>query len=305
MSFFSRLFRNRAARKKSKTENYDYLPLFFWDKSLSNMAKIIMCLVCGGTTNREKTLNKLRSTFNPNTVNSIAEALTELEKYGYMSSESYLGSYGEPRIDKRLCNCPNTRLPKLVEPTGAPLYPLSTAVEMYDKARDLGFITESGTDTTYFLYDALRIFTAVENILEEGEQVILPLIGPETYRYCLENQSMLLDYPCCIIATIITSRRLIIVQEDCSASGRQAGMARFIIKRFGELKSISLNEKIGRLTFEDWNSENSWDSIHKIDIPDIFALEKMSDYFAQTHSFLPSDSKLPQLTYVREDKIHN
>ena len=82
-------------------------------------------------------------------------------------------------------------------------------------------------------------------------------------------------------------------------------MARFIIKRFGELKSISLNEKIGRLTFEDWNSENSWDSIHKIDIPDIFALEKMSDYFAQTHSFLQSDSKLPQLTYVREDKIHN
>ena len=121
MSFFSRIFRNRSARKKSKAQNYDYLPLFFWDKSLSNMAKIIMCLVCGGNANREKTMNKLRSVFNPNTVNSIEEAITQLEKYGYMSSESYLGPYGEPRIDKRLCNCPNTRLPKLVEPTGAPL----------------------------------------------------------------------------------------------------------------------------------------------------------------------------------------
>ena len=58
MSFFSRIFRNRSARKKSKAQNYDYLPLFFWDKSLSNMAKIIMCLVCGGNANREKTMNR-------------------------------------------------------------------------------------------------------------------------------------------------------------------------------------------------------------------------------------------------------
>lgn len=93
MSFFSRIFRNRSARKKSKAQNYDYLPLFFWDKSLSNMAKIIMCLVCGGNANREKTMNKLRSVFNPNTVNSIEEAITQLEKYGYMSSESYLGPF--------------------------------------------------------------------------------------------------------------------------------------------------------------------------------------------------------------------
>lgn len=304
MSFFSRIFRNRSARKKSKAQNYDYLPLFFWDKSLSNMAKIIMCLVCGGNANREKTMNKLRSVFNPNTVNSIEEAITQLEKYGYMSSESYLGPYGEPRIDKRLCNCPNTRLPKLVEPTGAPLYPLTTAVEMYDKARDLGFITESGKDTTYFLYDALRIFTAVENILEEGEKVILPLIGPETHRHRLENQELLLEYPCSIITVVITTTRLIIVQEDCSAAGRQAGMARFIIKSFDELDTISLNEKIGRLTFED-KDKNYWDGIHQVDIPDIFALERMKDYFSQAHSFLPPDSKLPQLTYVREDKIHN
>lgn len=302
MSIFSDLFKKKRKQQRNKqnAQNFDYLPLFFWDKSLSNTAKIIMCLVCGGTSNREKTLQKLRNTFSPGAVDSIAEALSQLEHFGYITSESYRGVYGEPRIDKRLCNCPNARLPKLVEPTGAPLYPISTAVEMYDKARDLGFIAETGKDTTYFLYDALRIFSAVENVLENGEQVVLPLIGPETKRQGLDDQSILLEYPCSIIGIIVTTMRVIIVQEDCSAEGRQLGMARFIIKKYSDFRRITLNERVGRITFEDWDGQNSWDGIQQLDIVNAFALNLMQSYFSQLHAFLPSDSKFPHMTFDRE-----
>ena len=296
MTIFKKLFHKRT-RVQS---DYDFLPLFFWDKGLSNTAKIIMCLAGGGEENREKTLCKLKETFSPDMVNSIEQALHELEDYGYLTCESYRGEYGESRVDRRLCICPPARLPKLVQPTGAPLRELALATDMYDTARDLGFIAETGVDTTYLLYDALRIFSAVESALDINEFVILPLIGTESVRKDI-SVSKLSEYPQCVIAAVITTRRLLFVQEDCSAKGRKAGMARFIVKTYDDIQTVALDENCGRIYFETWHPDD-WDGRIVVDLITPFALENFPRYYNEAMAFLPSNSKMPRLSY-RKAKV--
>lgn len=294
MFFFKRWWRSRKYRPK----DYDFLPLFFWDQGLSTTAKIIMCIAGGGSENRDKTLNRLKETFPEDAVNSISEALRQLEQYGYLTSEQYRGEYGETRVDKRLCICPATRLPKLVQPTGSPLYPCTKAVEMYDIARDLGFIAESGMSTTYLLYDALRIFTAVENALVPGESVILPLIGLESMR-SETNPAELSAYPNAVAAVVITSCRVIFVQEDSNVEGRQSGLGRILFKNFFDLQSVSLDEHCSRVTFVANPRDPRVDRI-VIDLLSTFALDRFPGYYAQMLSLLPPFSRMPPLSYFHE-----
>lgn len=284
--------------RKHKPKDYDFLPLFFWDQGLSTTAKIIMCLAGGGAENRDKTLERLKESFPEDVVNNIANALQQLEQYGYLTSEQYRGEYGETRVDKRLCICPSTRLPKLVQPTGSPISPCTKAVEMYDMARDLGFIAESGMSTTYLLYDALRIFTAVENTLMPGESAILPLIGLESIR-SETNPADLGAYPNAVAAVIITNYRVIFVQEDGNVEGRQAGLGRMLFKNFFDLQTVALDEHCSRVTFVAHPRDPRGDRI-VIDLLSTFALDRFPNYYMQMLSYLPPFSRMPPLSYFHE-----
>lgn len=288
-------FKNFFKKRHGKKADYDFLPLFFWDRGLSNTAKIIMCIAAGGKTNRERSLERLKEAFPPDTVESIREAFEQLERYGYLSTEQYKGDYGEIRVDHRLCNCPTTRLPKLVTPTGAPLVLTQSAVGMYDKARDLGFIAETGKDTTYLLYDALRIFTAVENTLELDEKVILPLIGTETSRVNIPATDMA-AYPQAVIAVIVTTHKVIILQEDSFVQGRRDGLARFIPKGFKEFDVVSLDEVCSRITFK-FKEPEQWGDRVIVDLITPFALDRFPQYYNQMMGFLPPNSEMPRLSY--------
>lgn len=285
------MFRKRRKRK----EDYDFLPLFFWDRGLSNTAKIIMCIAAGGKTNRERSLERLKEAFPADAVDSIRDAFDQLERYGYLTTEQYKGDYGEVRVDHRLCNCPTTRLPKLVTPTGSPLVLTRSAVGMYDKARDLGFIAETGKDTTYLLYDALRIFTAVENSLAPDERVILPLIGTETSRVNVPAPDMA-AYPQAVIAVVVTTHQVLILQEDGSVQGRRDGLARLITKRFKDFDTISLDEPCSRVTFKFKEAE-PWGDRVIVDLITTFALDKFHQYYDQMMGHLPPNSEMPRLTY--------
>jgi len=291
---FKRWWRSR----KHKPQDYDFLPLFFWDQGLSTTAKIIMCLAGGGSENREKTLEKLKESFPDDAVKSISEAIHQLEQYGYLTSEQYKGEYGETRVDRRLCICPSTRLPKLVQPTGSPIYPCTKAVEMYDMARDLGFIAESGMSTTYLLYDALRIFTAIENALIPGEAVILPLIGLESLR-AETNPIDLGAYPNAVAAVAVTNYRVIFVQEDSRVEGRQAGLGRILFKNFFDLQTVALDEHCSRVVFSAHPHDPRGDSI-MIDLLSTFALDRFPRYYTQMLALLPPSSKMPPLSYFHE-----
>lgn len=285
--------------KKDQPVDYDYLPLFFWDKSLSDTAKIIMCIATGGEKRKNKVMEQMRQSFDRETVDKLDAAIDQLIKYGYLYTENFQGKYGEPRVEKRLCSCPAARLPKLVDPTGGDLVLTRSAVEMYDVARDLGFIAETGKDTTYLLYDALRIFMAVEKVLNQSERVILPVIGIESRRKGV-NSKMLLEYPKAVIAIIITDERVIILQEDCSVEGRQDGFARFVFKRHSEWKTVSLDEALGRVTFDN-GDENDWDGRFSVDFPTLFALELFPKKYEEMMGHLPANSGMPRLTYFREN----
>lgn len=288
-------FKNIFKKHRGKKADYDFLPLFFWDRGLSNTAKIIMCIAAGGKANRERSLERLKDAFPADTVDSIREAFEQLERYGYLSTEQYKGEYGEIRVDHRLCNCPTTRLPKLVSPTGSPLVLTQSAVGMYDKARDLGFIAETGKDTTYLLYDALRIFTAVENALEQGEKIILPLIGTETSRVNVPPADMS-AYPQAVIAAIVTTSKVLILQEDSSVQGRRDGLARFVVKSYRGFEAVSLDEVCSRVSFK-FKEPEPWGDRVIVDLITTFALDHFPHYYAQMMGFLPAGSEMPRLTY--------
>ena len=280
-------------------EDCDYLPLYFWDKGLSDTAKIIMCIATGSENNRNKVMDQMRKAFDKDTVDKLEIAIKQLSKFGYLSVENYTGEYGEPRTEKKLCSCPSTRLPKLVDPTGGKLQKTANAVGMYDIARDLGFIAENGKNTTYLLYDALRMFIAVENVLNPGEQVVLPLIGMETKRKGA-NSKMLLDYPKAVIAIVVTDQRVIILQEDCSVEGRKDGPARFVFKNYDEWETVSLDETLGRVTFDN-GDETDWDGKFSVDLVTMFAVEIFPKRYEEMMGYLPTDSKMPRLTYFKEN----
>lgn len=276
----------------------DYMPLYFWDNSLSSTAKIIMSLMSGGETGRESTFEKLRAIFPNVAVESIKEAILELEEYGYLFSESYRGQYGEPRIDQRLCVCPQTRLPRISEPKGRKLSMQKTAEKMYARAVDLGFVAETGKDTTYLLYDAMRIFTAVESQLTFNEYSLLPIIGPETVRVGLSDSSALWEYPHCMIGIILTTSRVIFCQEDQSPEGRKAGYARFISKDFCEIKSVAMNETVGRVTFTCEGSD--WDSVFSVDIITPFGVDIFERSYDEAIALLALTNRPPKMERYTE-----
>jgi hypothetical protein len=302
LGFFKGLFkpRHRGHNGPSDAQFHDYMPLFFYDKGLSPTAKVIMCLMSGNPNTRKNTLDKLRSAFPETAVDGLEQAIVDLEKYGYLSSESYKGEYGEPRVDQRICICPQTRLPRIYEPHGCDISLQKTASEMYNKASDLGFIAETGKDTTYLLYDAMRIFGAVESLLTPDEFVVFPLIGPESYREGLADQSILREYPHCILGAIVTTERVIFCQEDCSAEGRRMGMARFICKEFYQLATVSMDEKLGRVTFRD--QDKGWDSEFSVDVITPFGVEFFQQGYEDALSFLPTNSKMPRLSFQRDEE---
>ena len=291
--------KDETVARDPKAQSYDYMPLFIWDRSLSGTAKTIMSLLSGSKNTRDDTLTKLRAMFPSTAIDAIENAISELEKLGYLSSEAYRGKYGEPRVDQRICVCPRTRLPKIVEPQGRKPVFQRSADEMCRVAMDLGFIAETGKDTTYLLYDAMRIFSAVEDQLRENEFVVFPIIGPESVRHGLEDQSMLRQYPHCILGIIITTQRVIICQEDCSPEGRCAGLARFVYKDFCQIKSVSMDERLGRVTFSDHH--DSWDSVFSVDLISAFGVDNFERYYAEVLAMLPSGERLPKMTFFREE----
>lgn len=296
-----RFFKYGKSPPKS-TVSFDYMPLFFLDDSLSDSAKILMSLLSCGEAARGRTLEQLRLSFPPAAIDGIAHGISELEKYGYIRSQEYKGEYGEPRVDQRLCICPTTRLPHIEKPLSREAAINHSAKDMFSFACNLGFIAENGKDTTYLLYDALRIFTAVEKALFPNEFVVLPLIGPENYRDKLLDQQMLSVYPHCIIAAIITNCRVIFLQEDCSPDGRKTGMARFITREFSNIRSVSLDEKLGRVVFESFDTD-SWDNMHCVDLISLFAVEHFPACYEDALSLLPADSRMPRLSYKHEESF--
>ena len=234
-------------------------------------------------------------------IDELRAAIEELEFYGYISNEEYKGDYGEQRVDRRICICPNNRLPKIVPPTGgSPVY-CTNAYQMFDMARRLGFIAETGKDTTYLLYDALRIFSAVENVLYPYERVILPQIGPETIRKNVPGPD-LRAYPHAIVAIIITTHRLIIVQEDSDVAGRQAGLARLLSVEFSSIKEVALDEVCGRITVSDKGKNGSIGAI-TMDMVTDFALTNYKHYYSAALKMIETNITMPPLSYRSETQI--
>lgn len=289
--------RKKSFASKQKAD-YDFLPLFFWDKSLNQTAKIIMSLVAGGEHNRDRTLTRLKEYFPKEVVADLSTAIQQLERYGYLSQDEYTGAYAEKRVDRRLCICPTARLPKITHPTGQPLAPCYVSSSMFSLASDMGYIAETGEATTYLLYDAIRIFSAVECLLTPQESVLLPAIGLETKR---DNTapSLLSAYPHAIISVVITSHRIILVQEDGCLEGRQAGLARIFTKDYSEFESIRLDELHSRIVFEA-KREDAYGRAFYVDLLTEFAFDHFIEYYDQAKDYLSPSVYLPPITFGGE-----
>ena len=287
-------------RKRRKTqEDFDFLPLFFWDKGLSDTAKILMCIIGGGKTHRKRTLSQLTQKFPAQLVESIHDAIEELEFYGYISNEAYKGDYGEQRIDRRVCICPQNRLPPIVEPSGGLPEFAATSMDMFDLARRLGFISEVGKDTTYFLYNAMRMFSIVERALTLGERVVLPQVGTETIREDTPG-SKLREYPHAVAGIIITTQRVIIIQEDADPQGRQAGLARLLSLEFKDIEAVLLDERRGAVTFRIKPTVYGPRSSVCMDIMTALAVDNYKQYYEAALALLETHITMPPLVYERE-----
>ena len=298
-----------SSHQKKRQMDYDYLPLFYLDQGLSDMAKVIMSLTGGGERNRSKALEHIRDKVPNQQIEELRAAFKELEQYGYLTTVRYKGEHGEDRVDRRICICPNCRLPKLTEPTGGKARRTHCAVDMYDDARRFGFIAETGKDTTYFLYDALRIFTAVEGILCAGESVVLPIIGLENMRVGT-SYSELSSYPHCDIAAVLTTDRVIIVQEHANVENRRAGIARILFRDINDVDSVTFDEPYGRLTIKVYDPEPDRSGaqgaqVFNIDLLSEFAISHFEEFYRSANQLTAHNAHYPPVSYYHEEHYNH